>query len=173
MTAQQRTEDAKTRTMIRLLATFGVRAPLTFAASALTQSLARDEHNLLRDPISALAAGPAGWMQDVTDDNAPHTIAGLSPSAVQGRRRWRSRDGCPATRGGPTWLGTCESSVSFCFCCSWPSVSWRVQSARRFTTRSAYPSGSSSASGSHASPHWPCACFERRRRMNACVLGPW
>ena len=97
MTAQQRTEDAKTRTMIRLLATFGVLAPLAFAASALTQSLARDEHNLLRDPISALAAGPAGWVQDVTDDNAPHTIAGFiafgsaGPAALALARRL-SRD---------------------------------------------------------------------------------
>ena len=36
-----------------------------FAVDALVQSLLRPEHSLVADPISALAAGPSGWVQDV------------------------------------------------------------------------------------------------------------
>lgn len=44
----------------------GIAGPLMFTASALIHSLASPEHSLLRDPISALAAGRAGAIQDVT-----------------------------------------------------------------------------------------------------------
>jgi len=40
--------------------------PVTiFATLALAQSLLRPEHSLIADPISALAAGPHGWVQNV------------------------------------------------------------------------------------------------------------
>lgn len=32
---------------------------------ALVQSLLRPEHSLVTDTISAMAAGPSGWVQDV------------------------------------------------------------------------------------------------------------
>lgn len=44
----------------------GVVGPLVFTASALIHSLTSPEHSLLRDPISALAAGPAGAIQNIT-----------------------------------------------------------------------------------------------------------
>ncbi|MFW6034249.1 MAG: DUF998 domain-containing protein [bacterium] len=53
-------------TTLRWLAVAGIAAPVGFVASALTQSLLRADHALLTDPISALAAGPDGWIQNVT-----------------------------------------------------------------------------------------------------------
>lgn len=50
----------------RWLGTLGIVAPVAFTASAVVQSLARADHSLVRDPISALAAGPTGWVQDIT-----------------------------------------------------------------------------------------------------------
>lgn len=44
----------------------GIVATAGFAASAFIQSLLRSDHELLADPISALAAGPYGWVQNVT-----------------------------------------------------------------------------------------------------------
>lgn len=43
----------------------GIVASVVFTASALVQSLLRDDHALLADPVSALAAGPDGWVQNV------------------------------------------------------------------------------------------------------------
>lgn len=48
------------------VAAAGIVASVGFAASALVQSLLRDDHALLADPISALAAGLYGWVQNVT-----------------------------------------------------------------------------------------------------------
>ncbi len=62
-------EDAKnTRrhgSVIAALASAGIVGPLIFATLALVLSLLRPEHSLISDPISALAAGPYGWVQDV------------------------------------------------------------------------------------------------------------
>ncbi len=50
--------------MIAGLAAAGIGGPIMFAVVALAQSLLRPEHGLVSDPISALAAGPSGWVQD-------------------------------------------------------------------------------------------------------------
>lgn len=50
----------------RLQAVAGVLAPVGFTVSVVAQSLARDDHHLLHDPASALAAGPEGWIQNLT-----------------------------------------------------------------------------------------------------------
>ncbi|HEV8579518.1 MAG TPA: DUF998 domain-containing protein [Thermoanaerobaculia bacterium] len=52
--------------MIAALATGGIAGPVIFATLALVQSLLRPEHSLIADPISALAAGPNGWVQNVS-----------------------------------------------------------------------------------------------------------
>jgi hypothetical membrane protein len=43
----------------------GIAGLVMFAGVTLVQSLLRPEHSLVADPISALAAGPSGWVQDV------------------------------------------------------------------------------------------------------------
>ena len=53
------------RSAIAALAAAGIAGPVMFAVVALVQSLLRAEHSLVADPISALAAGPSGWVQDV------------------------------------------------------------------------------------------------------------
>ena len=53
------------RSVIAALATAGIAGPIMFAMVAPVQSLLRPEHSLVADPISALAAGPSGWVQDV------------------------------------------------------------------------------------------------------------
>jgi hypothetical protein len=59
-------DDAlKGRSVIAALAVAGIAGPIMFAVVALVQSLLRPEHSLVADPISALAAGPSGWVQDV------------------------------------------------------------------------------------------------------------
>ncbi len=55
----------KRRSVVAALATAGIAGPIVFAVVALVQSLLRPEHSLVADPISALAAGPSGWVQDV------------------------------------------------------------------------------------------------------------
>jgi hypothetical membrane protein len=59
-------DDALERcSMIAALAVAGIVGPVMFAVVALVQSLLRPEHSLVADPISALAAGPSGWVQNV------------------------------------------------------------------------------------------------------------
>ncbi len=59
-------DDALERSsVIAALAAAGIAGPILFAVVALVQSLLRPEHSLGADPISALAAGPSGWVQDV------------------------------------------------------------------------------------------------------------
>src|ERR671913_37852 len=53
------------RSVVAALAVAGIAGPVMFAGVALVQSLLRLEHSLVVDPISALAAGPSGWVQDV------------------------------------------------------------------------------------------------------------
>lgn len=53
------------RSVIAALAAAGIAGPVMFAVVALVQSLLRPEHSLVTHPISALAAGPSGWVQDV------------------------------------------------------------------------------------------------------------
>lgn len=64
--------------MIRLLAIAGVLAPVAFATSAVAHSVSRDDHNLLRNPVSALAAGPTGWVQDLTFAGTGMLMIGFS-----------------------------------------------------------------------------------------------
>ena len=59
-------DDAlKRSSVIAGLAIAGIVGPSMFVVVALVQSLLRPEHSLVADPISALAAGPSGWVQDV------------------------------------------------------------------------------------------------------------
>ena len=59
-------DDALQRSsVIAGLAAAGIVGPILFAVVALVQSLLRPEHSLVANPISALAAGPSGWVQDV------------------------------------------------------------------------------------------------------------
>ena len=53
------------RSALAALAAAGIAGPVMFAGVALVQSLLQAEHSLVADPISALAAGPSGWVQDV------------------------------------------------------------------------------------------------------------
>lgn len=53
------------RSVIGALAAAGIAGPVIFAGLALVQSLLRPEHSLMAHPISALAAGPSGCVQDV------------------------------------------------------------------------------------------------------------
>ena len=59
------TDGLECRSVIAALATAGIVGPVMFAVVVLVQSLLRPEHSLVADPISALAAGPSGWVQDV------------------------------------------------------------------------------------------------------------
>lgn len=53
------------RSVIAALAAAGIAGPVIFAVLALVQSLLRPDHSLVAHPISALAAGPSGWVQNV------------------------------------------------------------------------------------------------------------
>lgn len=53
------------RSVIAALAAAGIAGPIMFAVVAVVQSLLRPDHSLVVDPISALAAGPSGWVQSV------------------------------------------------------------------------------------------------------------
>lgn len=55
----------KRRSVIAALAAAGLAGPVIFAMVALVQSLLRPDHSLVEHPISALAAGPSGWVQNV------------------------------------------------------------------------------------------------------------
>ncbi len=55
----------KRRSAIAALAVAGIVGPIIFAMVALVQSLLQPDHSLVAHPISALAAGPSGWVQDV------------------------------------------------------------------------------------------------------------
>jgi len=48
-----------------VLAAAGIVGPILFTTVALAQSLLRGDHSLVGDPISALATGSSGWVQDV------------------------------------------------------------------------------------------------------------
>ncbi|MDQ3966626.1 MAG: DUF998 domain-containing protein, partial [Actinomycetota bacterium] len=53
------------RSVIAALAAAGIAGPVMFAMVALVHSLLRQDHNLVEHPISALAAGTSGWVQNV------------------------------------------------------------------------------------------------------------
>lgn len=56
---------AASTTTVRWLGVGGVIAPVGFVTAALIQGLTRPDYSLLAHPISALAAGPNGWIQDL------------------------------------------------------------------------------------------------------------
>jgi hypothetical membrane protein len=58
-------EVLKRRSVIATLAAAGIAGPVMFAMVALVHSLLRQDHNLVAHPISALAAGTSGWIQNV------------------------------------------------------------------------------------------------------------
>jgi hypothetical membrane protein len=53
------------RSVITALAAAGIAGPLIFVLVAVVQSLLRSDHSLVALPISALAVGPSGWVQNV------------------------------------------------------------------------------------------------------------
>lgn len=53
------------RSVTAALAAAGVAGPVLFAVAALVHSLLREDHSLVAMPISALAAEPSGWVQDL------------------------------------------------------------------------------------------------------------
>jgi hypothetical membrane protein len=53
------------RSVIAVLAVAGIVGPVLFAVVAVVHSLLRPDHSLVALPISALATGPSGWVQDV------------------------------------------------------------------------------------------------------------
>src|SRR5215217_9596814 len=53
------------RSVIAALTVAGIVCPVVFAAGAFLHSLLRQDHSLVAHPISALAAGPSGWIQNV------------------------------------------------------------------------------------------------------------
>jgi hypothetical membrane protein len=53
------------RPVIAALAAAGIAGPIIFAVVALVQSLLRPDHSLVTHPVSGLAAGPSGWVQNV------------------------------------------------------------------------------------------------------------
>jgi hypothetical membrane protein len=53
------------RSMIATLAAAGIAGPLLFTVVAVVHSLLREDRSLVGLPISALAVGPSGWVQDV------------------------------------------------------------------------------------------------------------
>jgi hypothetical membrane protein len=53
------------RSVIAVLALAGIVGPILFTVVALVHSLLRPDHSLVGLPISALATGPSGWVQDV------------------------------------------------------------------------------------------------------------
>ena len=57
--------DLERRSLIAALAAAGIASPIIFTVLALMQSLLRQDHSLVAHPISALAAGSSGWVQNV------------------------------------------------------------------------------------------------------------
>jgi hypothetical membrane protein len=53
------------RSVIAALAIAGIIGPIAFAVVAFMHSLLRQDHSLVEHPISALAAGLSGWVQNV------------------------------------------------------------------------------------------------------------
>ena len=53
------------RSVIATLAAAGIAGPLLFTVVAVVHSLLRSDHSLAALPISALAVGPSGWVQDL------------------------------------------------------------------------------------------------------------
>jgi hypothetical membrane protein len=58
------THGLERRSVIAVLATAGIVGPMIFAVVALVHSLLRPDHSLVTHPVSALAAGPSGWVQN-------------------------------------------------------------------------------------------------------------
>lgn len=59
------THGLERRSVIAALAAAGIAGPIIFTLVAIVQSLIRADHSLVGLPISALGAGPSGWVQDV------------------------------------------------------------------------------------------------------------
>jgi hypothetical membrane protein len=57
--------DLERSSLIAALAASGIAGPIIFTVVALMQSLLRQDHSLVAHPISALAAGSSGWVQNV------------------------------------------------------------------------------------------------------------
>ena len=51
--------------LLSALALAGIAGPIIFAVVALMHSLLREDQSLWEHPVSALAAGPSGWIQNV------------------------------------------------------------------------------------------------------------
>ncbi len=58
-------QSLERHSMLSVLALAGIAGPIVFAVIALMHSLLREDHSLVEHPLSALAAGPSGWIQNV------------------------------------------------------------------------------------------------------------
>lgn len=58
-------QTGERRRAARLLAIGGIVGPILFTATFIVQGLLRQGYSNLSEPVSALAAGPNGWVQDV------------------------------------------------------------------------------------------------------------
>ena len=65
MTEQAAHALERRRSAIAVLAVTGIVGPILFAVVAVVHSLLRSDHSLVALPISALATGPSGWVQNV------------------------------------------------------------------------------------------------------------
>ncbi|MDQ3941968.1 MAG: DUF998 domain-containing protein [Actinomycetota bacterium] len=58
-------QSIERRSVLSALALAGIAGPIIFVVVALMHSLLREDHSLAEHPVSALAAGPSGWIQNV------------------------------------------------------------------------------------------------------------
>jgi hypothetical protein len=65
MTEQAAHDLEERRSVIAVLAVAGIVGPILFIVVAIVHSLLRSDHSLVALPISALATGPSGWVQNV------------------------------------------------------------------------------------------------------------
>jgi hypothetical membrane protein len=58
-------QSIERRSVLSALALAGIAGPIIFAVVVLIHSFLREDHSLAEHPVSALAAGPSGWIQNV------------------------------------------------------------------------------------------------------------
>ncbi len=62
---QEATQVAKRRIVLAALAVAGIAGPILFTVAFVVQGLLRPDYSPVAQPVSALAVGPNGWVQDV------------------------------------------------------------------------------------------------------------
>jgi hypothetical membrane protein len=62
---EEATQVAERRTVLAALAVAGIAGPILFTVAFVVQGLLRPDYSPVAEPVSALAVGPNGWVQDV------------------------------------------------------------------------------------------------------------